>query len=300
MSVNAAREGEIIIYDLGANNGDDLPYYLKKATKVVAVEANPSLAELIRLAHPKEIMTGKLVVENVAVTEFPEGEQLDFFIHKNNHVLSSALAPSEEEVDNFDIVSVAAMSVAELISKHGDPYFVKIDLEGYDLAILRGLLRHGSLPKFISAEGHHPAVFGVLSGIAGYQKFNIVKGHEVKQKFRDFKFSGLDGSPEIYAFPDHAAGPFGSDLPEEWLDAHEFFKVLQIEGLGWYDIHAKFDDTTSNSRFRASFFPALKTALKLSQPKAFARYRKAKSLVSRFLRTILLRKKPSPSDPDYR
>jgi hypothetical protein len=30
-----------IIYDLGANNGDDIPYYLLKADTVVAVEANP-------------------------------------------------------------------------------------------------------------------------------------------------------------------------------------------------------------------------------------------------------------------
>ncbi len=36
-----------IIYDFGANNGDDIPYYLKKAELVVAVEANPSLCQKI-------------------------------------------------------------------------------------------------------------------------------------------------------------------------------------------------------------------------------------------------------------
>ena len=32
-----------VIYDIGSNNGDDIPYYLMKCDKVVAVEANPLL-----------------------------------------------------------------------------------------------------------------------------------------------------------------------------------------------------------------------------------------------------------------
>ena len=34
-----------VIYDIGSNNGDDLRYYLLKANKAVAVEANPMLCE---------------------------------------------------------------------------------------------------------------------------------------------------------------------------------------------------------------------------------------------------------------
>lgn len=33
-----------VIYDLGANRGDNLPYFLSRADLVVAVEANPALA----------------------------------------------------------------------------------------------------------------------------------------------------------------------------------------------------------------------------------------------------------------
>ena len=36
-----------IIYDIGANNGDDIGYYLKKADQVIAVEANPDLSKRI-------------------------------------------------------------------------------------------------------------------------------------------------------------------------------------------------------------------------------------------------------------
>ena len=37
-----------VIYDFGANNGVDIPYYLLKADLVIAVEANPKLCAQIQ------------------------------------------------------------------------------------------------------------------------------------------------------------------------------------------------------------------------------------------------------------
>ena len=37
-----------IIYDLGAGDGSNIPYYLLKADTVVAVEANPRLCQIIK------------------------------------------------------------------------------------------------------------------------------------------------------------------------------------------------------------------------------------------------------------
>ena len=56
------------IYDLGANKGDDIPYYLQKADKVVAVEANPVLCDEIRNRFDAYIKNGKLFLENYVVT----------------------------------------------------------------------------------------------------------------------------------------------------------------------------------------------------------------------------------------
>ncbi len=53
-----------VIYDLGANTGDDIAYYLKKADKVVAVEANPTLAKQIESKYSAAISEGRLFVEN--------------------------------------------------------------------------------------------------------------------------------------------------------------------------------------------------------------------------------------------
>ncbi len=41
---SAAPARDAIVYDIGANNGDDTDYYLKKGLRVMAIEANPVLA----------------------------------------------------------------------------------------------------------------------------------------------------------------------------------------------------------------------------------------------------------------
>jgi hypothetical protein len=44
-----------VIYDFGSNNGDDIPYYLKKSDLVVAVEADPLLCDHIKTRFSNEI-----------------------------------------------------------------------------------------------------------------------------------------------------------------------------------------------------------------------------------------------------
>jgi FkbM family methyltransferase len=266
------KTGERVIYDLGANNGSDLPYYLKKATKVIAVEANPALTDLMRKTFPEEIRTGHLIVENIAVTEFSLDKSIDFFIHRQFDWISTAIEPNADELEDYKVENVASVSIADLIAKHGTPYFIKIDLEGYDIAILRGLFKAGIVPEFISAEGHHPAVFGLLSGLGTYEQFNIVRGREVGKYFYDFKFGALDGSPSVYSFPKDAAGPFGDDLPGAWLDSQEFFKLLRVEGPGWYDIHARLGKPAHPSKFKVRLSVAMRAALRLSKPELVASF----------------------------
>jgi predicted RNA methylase len=47
-----------IIYDLGSNDGSNIPYYLKKADFVIAVEANPLLVEVTKKNFYQEIKIG--------------------------------------------------------------------------------------------------------------------------------------------------------------------------------------------------------------------------------------------------
>ena len=51
-----------IIYDLGANNGDNIEYYLLKSDLIIAVEANPKLCDFITKKFQQEIDNKKLIV----------------------------------------------------------------------------------------------------------------------------------------------------------------------------------------------------------------------------------------------
>ncbi len=227
-----------VIYDIGANNGDDLAYYLLKAERVVAVEANPRLCEQILKRFQKEVELKRLIIENCALTDSFSGE-IDFYIHRVDHILSTLVEPVGRERDHFERTRITAISVSDLVAKHGEPYYIKIDIEGYDEKILEALYANGIKPPYISAESHTLGVFSLLAEKFGYKSFKLLEGASVGTKYAQAKvFSPIAGGYAEYSFPSHSAGPFGDDIDGDWLDKDSLLKLLGFHGLGWKDIHA--------------------------------------------------------------
>ena len=54
-----------VIFDFGANNGQNLNYFLEKADIVIAVEANTNLVKEIKSNFKQFIDSKKLIVENI-------------------------------------------------------------------------------------------------------------------------------------------------------------------------------------------------------------------------------------------
>lgn len=226
-----------VIYDFGMNNGDDVLYYLLKCQRVVAVEANSSLCELATKRFQSEIDSGRLVILNVALSEKESSEPLTFYIHKTNHVLSQLPEPDESIRDEFEPVRVPSRTPSSIVREFGPPQYIKIDIEHYDLAVLRELFGAGIFPPMISAESHSIGIFACLVE-NGYTKFSLVDGYTVPQVYGNVVISTLRGVRR-YSFPEHSAGPFGNDIRAPWEDADTFFMTLAKAGLGWKDIHAR-------------------------------------------------------------
>lgn len=117
-----------IIYDVGSNNGDDIPYYMMKAEVVVAIEANPVLCEGMRQRFAAEIQEGRLIVECCVVTDGKAPEVVDFYLHNRHHVLSQFPVPSEALLGQFTRIELPSKSILSIILEHGFPYYVKIDI----------------------------------------------------------------------------------------------------------------------------------------------------------------------------
>ncbi len=225
-----------VIYDFGMNNGDDVEYYLLKARRVVGVEANTSLCEFVEQRYESEIASGRLTVLNVALAEQESDAAISFYLHKTNHVLSQLPRPAEAELHNFEVVRVACRTPANIVREFGEPIYIKVDVEHFDLAVLKNLFAAGIFPPEISAESHSADIFACLVA-SGYKSFNLVDGPSVASRYGRTKIATDDG-PREFAFKEHSAGPFGEDIRTPWEDADTFLYTLASAGLGWKDVHA--------------------------------------------------------------
>jgi FkbM family methyltransferase len=224
-----------IIYDLGANVGDNIPYYLKKGDLIVAVEANPILADEIKLRFNKEIQDGRLVVEAFVLTTSRSGANVPFYIHNEGHVLSQFPKPDDKDISKFTQIFLPSINIVDLIKKHGEPFYIKVDIEHYDAIILSEIFRNNIRPSFISAESHSIDVFCTLVSEGHYQAFNLVDGFTMHHHYAN---ADINDGNEKFNFPKYSSGPFGEDLKDNWMTADNFYLYLANEGLGWKDIHA--------------------------------------------------------------
>jgi FkbM family methyltransferase len=229
--------GRPVIYDFGMNNGDDVEYYLLKCDRVVAVEANAALCELATKRFVRDIEAGRLAILNVALAERETAEPITFYIHKTNHVLSQLPKPEPELLDEFEPVRVPCRTPSSIVAEFGPPLYVKVDIEHYDLPVLRDLFAAGILPPQISAESHSAGVFACLVE-NNYEKFALVDGRSVSEVYGHALIQTARGVRR-FAFKEHSAGPFGDDIRTPWEGVDDFFYTLASAGLGWKDIHAK-------------------------------------------------------------
>jgi FkbM family methyltransferase len=243
-----------IIYDFGSNNGDDIPYYLKKSDIVVAVEANPSLCEKIANRFNGEIKSGRLFIENCVLNTDSSKTELEFYIHKFDHVMSQFPKPDECNIANFQKVILPSLTPSEIINKYGPPHYIKIDVERYDQEILRHLFDNSIYPPFISAESHSLEVFCLFVACGKYKSFKLVDGDSVSELYKNAIII-TDSGIENYSFPHHSAGPFGDDIKGKWMTSVDLMRHLTLKGLGWKDIHAtNVINAENNSRRSRSFF----------------------------------------------
>jgi len=122
-----------LCFDVGANIGDKCEAFLKLGSRVVAVEPNPMcIRELrARFGHRKEFQ---------CVDQAIGAEPGRAVIHIAESVVQSSLRA--DWCDNWVArAEVEVTTLDHLIDRFGTPDFCKIDVEGLELDVLRGLSR---------------------------------------------------------------------------------------------------------------------------------------------------------------
>lgn len=152
------RSGDII-YDVGASYGSKTEVFLRLGARVVAVEPNSAAVEHLK----RRFKSANVKILQKAISDRPGREF--YHIHTSEsglNTLSSkwvdVLADKEKtrfkEVITFsDGYEIETITLDSLIAELGRPFYIKIDVEGYELNTLKGL---SSPVNYISFELNLP------------------------------------------------------------------------------------------------------------------------------------------------
>ena len=128
-----------MVFDIGANIGNRIRPLLNIGAKVVAVEPQKECQKILKRKFGNKI---KIVPMGLGESEGIK----DFFV-SNAHTISSFSKEWIESVkeDRFKEytwakpIIIQITTLDKLIEKYGLPKFIKIDVEGYELEVLKGL-----------------------------------------------------------------------------------------------------------------------------------------------------------------
>ena len=251
-----------VVFDVGMNNGDDSAYYLSKGFRVVAIEANPVLVEKAQVRFEREIATGQLVIEGIAIAD--EIGKLPFWINEERTEFSSLMQKrARRDGMRCRVIEIETLTFDVLLERYGIPYYLKLDIEGAERFCLESL-RSFPLPGFISVEAEGLEYLQLLWQV-GYREFAIVDQMRHNSNFPDFsnetvyeraakracwyadRFKNRFGR---VTFSRGTSGPFGIDTRAKWQTFDEVaYNWLHLQfghydrgtlnRSSWYDFHAR-------------------------------------------------------------
>jgi len=238
-----------LIVDLGMNDGSDTFFYLKKDFNVVAVEANPLLARQVESLLGRFVRADRLRIINKGVTDSASDDHLDFYInHKRSEWSSFVRDIGCRDGTPFSVARIAMIPIKELFREFGTPYYLKIDIEGFDQRIVNALSDLPLRPRFISVEEAGVGIVDALHRI-GANDFKLVSQKNIPAI--QLPFPAREGRHCRHYFVGGSSGPFGEETPGEWqpYDRFRSFYLSSVrdeqdkmvgDSSDWFDIHARF------------------------------------------------------------
>ncbi|PZU82690.1 MAG: hypothetical protein DI529_13895 [Chryseobacterium sp.] len=207
-----------IFFDVGANWGEKLEIVKDLKVKTIAIEPQIKCADSIRERFPN------VILENIALGS--EAGELEMYI-SNADTLSTLstdfIQNTSSESGRFnrykwdEKVLVKVDTLENLISKHGKPKFIKIDVEGFEEQVLKGLK---TPVDFISFEFTLPEMYD--SFLRCIEILNKVYSENIL-------FNVCAGSTYEYSYKD-------------WLSYEQFLnkaKTGELTSIGGGDIYVK-------------------------------------------------------------
>ena len=254
---------ERLVYDVGMHTGQDTAYYLHQGCRVVAVEANPILADQGMRRFKKDLDLGLLHIENAGVSD--QGSLAPFWICDDKSEWSSFdVSVASRRGYKHHAITIPVVTLPDLFRKFGRPCYVKLGVKGSVEACLKQIATV-ERPPYVSAESEGPQTVQRLAEL-GYRQFKVVdqvcfcslevpptlaysaywglkKYCETSLYCREAVISRITGKLggrklaetildryqqfRGYRFEEGSSGPWGEDAPGRWTSQREAEEALQ-------------------------------------------------------------------------
>lgn len=199
-----------LVFDVGANLGAKTERFLESGARVVCVEPQPGCANILRqkfAGNPNVVVVEKGLAEKRGLRELS-------ICSTANTISTFSEEWKQGRFANYswDSKVVVEMSTLdELISIYGIPKYCKIDVEGFEISVLKGLSKkipHVSFEftiEFIDNARHCVECLAQL----GFSRFNVILGENKELEFSDW-LNHFDLFDRIAAL----------EMPQLWGDIH--------------------------------------------------------------------------------
>jgi FkbM family methyltransferase len=181
-----------VIFDIGANDGYKTDIFLRIGAKVIAVEPDEINQDVLKEKFIKSrffpkpvIVVSNAVSDRVGVTTMwidAPGSALNTLNPKWVDTLRNDETHAGMRLNFAEEKKVQTTTLEKLIASYGIPFYIKIDVEGHELNVLRGLKQ---LVRYISFEVNLPEFkeeglecIRILNQITTAGEFNYVADYD--------------------------------------------------------------------------------------------------------------------------
>jgi FkbM family methyltransferase len=192
-----------LIFDIGFNVGEFTQTCFNKYPNcnVIAVDANPNL---VNAASPHFFTNYNFSLLNNLVSD-KEGEEIDFYIShkatgvstastefmKNSRFTKGSKHLGENSIEWSAPIKVQSTTIDAMIERYGVPDLLKIDVEGYELNVLKGLTQKVNDICFEWHEEEKDNLYKILEHLQslGYNQFGVIGWFDEGDVFPKATFS---------------------------------------------------------------------------------------------------------------